>query len=108
MLSTARSTAQRAQLVLRGTPDLPSKVVPSKLTSQARPSTALLPLRCLSSSATARASGAYHGTEVAVPADGTLARKRRAEVPLPSQEGTKGAVQYALSVPPRPPPGPER
>lgn len=67
----------------------------------ARPSTALLPLRSISAAqlSSSAATPASYGTEVAaVSGDhgGALTKKSRMEVPLPSQEGTKGAVQYAL------------
>ncbi|KAI9678122.1 MAG: hypothetical protein M1817_006066 [Caeruleum heppii] len=81
----------------------------ASLALRAKPSTALLPLRAgpsafISSSASKPASPAT----VQPPADvvgapGTpppmgVVRKERREVPLPSQEGKKGVMQYALTT----------
>ncbi len=65
----------------------------------ARPTTSLAPFRAaaaFSSSARTDAAGA-----VQPHAGYGLAKPQRKEVPLPSQEGTKGLVQYALCVSPR-------
>jgi len=86
MLSTARSTAS---LALR-----------------AKPTTALLPYRAavstagISSSAKTNAAqpeSHYGLVQPGIP-PGAMMTKNRAEVPLPSQEGKKGAMQYALTT----------
>ena len=69
----------------------------------ARPTTSLAPFRAgaaISSSARKDAGAVQTHTPYG------LAKRERKEVPLPSQEGTKGLVQYALYVPPdeTPPP----
>jgi len=85
MLSTARSTASMAL--------------------RAKPSAALLPYRAssaawISSSATNSASATSHPPGLVVPAPHSPApaTKERREVVLPSQEGKKGAMQYALTT----------
>ena len=67
--------------------------LPSVLTRHtAKPATALIPIRAASISTSSRrdaASLTAHGP-------GSSLAKPRKEVPLPSEEGTKGVIQYAL------------
>lgn len=67
--------------------------------STARPTAQIVPFRAaavasISSSSRKDATGAI----APAGAQHGIARRERREVPLPSQEGTKGAVQYALYV----------
>lgn len=102
MLSTARSTASMA---LRGTNDAFLPNAAQAKTRTAKPLTAIVPYRTTqtawishSSSKPASAEPRTGKPGLVVPGPGAPppAKKTRAEVPLPSQEGTKGAIQYAL------------
>ena len=97
MLSTVRSTA------LRGMFD--SSLLSLQLTPTAKPLTAIVPYcntqtAWISYSSSKPASPEPHIEKpvLAVPGPGgpTLTRRTKAEVPLPSQEGNNGAIQYAL------------
>lgn len=94
-------------MALRGAPpSLRAPASQSKLTaSTAKPAAALLPYRAgttafLSSSASKPAEPAYTSPGLVKGAPGTPPpmKAARREVPLPSQEGKQGAVQYALYV----------
>ncbi|KAF2399184.1 NADH-quinone oxidoreductase [Trichodelitschia bisporula] len=83
MLATSRSTAAMAL--------------------RAKPSTALLPVRAgsaawISTSPSKPAQTGNVGLVSHNPSPSLAAAKARHEVPLPSQEGTKGALQYALTT----------
>ncbi|KAI9759818.1 MAG: hypothetical protein M1835_000298 [Candelina submexicana] len=79
------------------------------LALRAKPTTALLPFRAGSSAfisntsakpataTTVSGPGIVHGNPGAPPPMGVV-RKERREVPLPSQEGKKGVMQYALTT----------
>ncbi|KAK8017948.1 NADH-ubiquinone oxidoreductase 19.3 kDa subunit [Apiospora marii] len=67
----------------------------ASLALRAKPATHLFPLRSV-----AALSTSSNKTAAAVTAHGStgLVNKERREVPLPSQEGTKGVIQYALTT----------
>lgn len=67
----------------------------------ARPTAQLLPFRAAAasiSSSSRKDAASSHGGAVLPHGGYGLAKRERKEVPLPSQEGTKGLVQYALYV----------
>ncbi|KAI9822758.1 MAG: hypothetical protein M1832_002991 [Thelocarpon impressellum] len=80
----------------------------ASLALRVRPSTALLPLRAAGHSALISSSSAKPASAHLQPADVSgnpgpppsmsVTGKRRREVPLPSQEEKKGAMQYALTT----------
>lgn len=77
----------------------------NQLTSEAKPTTALIPSRAGPSAFISSTSSKSATTEVtpAQNAQGpplSVTGKPRREVPLPSQEKKEGAMQYALYVPP--------
>jgi NADH dehydrogenase (ubiquinone) Fe-S protein 7 len=74
----------------------------SNYSTTAKPTTALIPLRAaqsafISTSSTRNAEPVHHSSSV-VQSQGVPppSRKIKGEVPLASQEPTKGAIQYAL------------
>ncbi|KAK1782176.1 hypothetical protein QBC45DRAFT_403069 [Copromyces sp. CBS 386.78] len=81
MLSSVRTGASMA---LRARPTVAAQVVPFRIASAS-----------ISSSSRKDATGAVAPVGAQ---HGGIARRERREVPLPSQEGTKGAVQYALTT----------
>lgn len=103
MFAIPRKTAA---LALRGTsvrahrsnfPQLPQNPELINWVSTAKPSTALLPYRsiaAISSSASKPAAPAVVSRDEGLPL--SVTGKVRREVPLPSQEGKKGVMQYAL------------
>ena len=103
MFSTTRSAASMAP---RGWSRLQSKKLPAppELTIwTAKPATALMPFRAgsaafLSSSSSDRATMKTPATIPGNPGTPPPMKSARVEVPLPSQEGKKGAMQYALYV----------
>jgi hypothetical protein len=102
MLSTTRSAAS---LALRGMCFLCPESCHLQLTlssSQAKPTTALLPLR-VGPSAFISSTSAKSATEITPSRDAqgpplSVTGKPRREVPLPSQEKKEGVMQYALYV----------
>jgi len=92
MFPTARSTAA---LALRAKPSnalLPFRAGPSAFISSSSSKSATP-----SGSTPSLRPGDIHGGPGAPPSMGVVKRERR-EVPLPSQEGKKGAMQYALTT----------
>ena len=92
-------------MTLRGTIDSSLRITTLSNTRAAKPLTAIVPYRTIqaawishSSPKTASAESRTEKSGLVVPRLGASspAKKTRAEVPLPSQEGTKGAIQYAL------------
>jgi len=73
----------------------------SGIDNLARPAAQLLPFRAAAasiSSSSRKDAASPHGGAVLPHGGYGLAKRERKEVPLPSQEGTKGLVQYALYV----------
>jgi len=101
MLSTTRSAAA---LALRGTPPIPQVFLRHKLISTTvKPASSLIPYRTVAalSSTSAKPATAVEQRN-ATNLDGlplSVTGKVKREVLLPSQEGKKGAMQYALYDP---------
>jgi NADH dehydrogenase (ubiquinone) Fe-S protein 7 len=80
---------------------LPATRTAAALTLRAVPKTptlSLVPLRALSTTPAPAASPAPNTTAVSSRLGSGIPPSERREVPLPSQEGTKGLVQYALTT----------
>ncbi|KAL2126679.1 hypothetical protein VTI74DRAFT_420 [Chaetomium olivicolor] len=70
----------------------------ASLALRARPTAQLVPLRAAAAASISSSSRKDAASAVASHAGYGLAKRERKEVPLPSQEGTKGLVQYALTT----------
>jgi len=92
MFSTARSTAG---LALRAKPS--NALLPFRAGSSAFISSSSSKSATPSGSTASLRPGDIHGGSGAPPSMGVV-KKERLEVPLPSQEGKKGAMQYALTT----------
>lgn len=101
MLSSARTGASMA---LRGELPKSTNNPPATTTTMlinclpARPTTThLLPFRAAAAALSSSARAPAASPNAVLPHGGYgIANRERKEVPLPSQEGTKGVVQYAL------------
>lgn len=62
----------------------------------AKPTTSLIPTRAIAAAALSTSARTHAGAVQAHGAGGSLVNKNRKEIPLVSQEGTKGVIQYAL------------
>lgn len=94
-------------MALRGTTDLLSSIASPANTRIAKPSTAIVPFRAMqvawisnssSKGATAEAHTQSPGLVSTGPSGAVPSKKIKGEVPLPSQEAKKGAMQFALYV----------
>lgn len=104
MLSSTRAAASMA---LRGEIDLQSSIATPVNARIAKCSTAIIPFRAMQAawisssspkSATAEAHTQSPGLVSTGPSGAVPSKKIKGEVPLPSQEGKKGAMQFALYV----------
>ncbi|KAK7511130.1 hypothetical protein IWX49DRAFT_84399 [Phyllosticta citricarpa] len=82
---------------------LPSTRTAASMALRAKPTSALLPFRpaaaaWISSSRKTKAASQTPGIVAGGPGTPPAMKKARVEVPLPSQEGNKGLVQYALTT----------
>ncbi|KAK8180359.1 hypothetical protein IWZ00DRAFT_95114 [Phyllosticta capitalensis] len=82
---------------------LPSTRTAASMALRAKPTSALLPFRpaaaaWISSSRKTKAASQTPGLVAGGPGTPPAMKKARVEVPLPSQEGNKGLVQYALTT----------
>ncbi|KAK7532303.1 uncharacterized protein J3D65DRAFT_636404 [Phyllosticta citribraziliensis] len=82
---------------------LPSARTAASMALRAKPTSALLPFRpaaaaWISSSRKTKAASQTPGIVAGGPGTPPAMKKARVEVPLPSQEGNKGLVQYALTT----------
>jgi hypothetical protein len=87
----------RSEVRAAATPSIPTAIANVPINpAAARPSVQLVPFRA----AAAISSSSRKDAASAVQPHGGygVAKRERKEVPLPSQEGTKGVVQYALYV----------